>query len=220
MMAKITGDFRAAEALPPGAVDEGIASSKPETDALAEFAEPTIMPEEGEAFVPGKDPDLWIYRDRTIALLRRYMRLAVEMGRLPSLLGREFFRTRVTSYHTQTFEDAVIFVHDVESCLDQLNGAERILIAMIVLQDRPHEETGRMLDCTRRTIVRRYWEAIDRISEIFLERDILTPVPEQEPTSPEACQEDKMYEIPVSDSEDAKYIFRNYVSPPPGDLLF
>ena len=47
---------------------------------------------------PGENPDLWLYRDRTVALLRRYSRLSIEAGRLPSLLGREFFRTHVTSY--------------------------------------------------------------------------------------------------------------------------
>ena len=44
----------------------------------------------------GRDPDLWLYRERTLGMLRRYQRLSVEVGRLPSLLGREFFRTRVT----------------------------------------------------------------------------------------------------------------------------
>ena len=39
-----------------------------------------------------RDAELWLYRDRCIALLKRYVRLAVEIGRLPSLLGREFFR--------------------------------------------------------------------------------------------------------------------------------
>src|SRR5579872_4845068 len=39
----------------------------------------------------GVNPDLWLYRDRTVALLRRYMRLSIEVGRMPSLLGREFF---------------------------------------------------------------------------------------------------------------------------------
>jgi len=37
--------------------------------------------------------DLWLYREQTVKMLRRYMRLSVEVGRLPSLLGREFFRT-------------------------------------------------------------------------------------------------------------------------------
>jgi hypothetical protein len=67
------------------------------------------------------DPDLWLYRDRTVALLRRYLRLSIEVGRTPSLLGREFFRSRVTSYGYSTFEDSVIFVHDVERSLEELN---------------------------------------------------------------------------------------------------
>ena len=50
-------------------------------------------------------------------MLKRYARLSVEVGRLPSLLGREFFRTHVTSYTVTTFEDTVIFVHDVENSL-------------------------------------------------------------------------------------------------------
>jgi hypothetical protein len=37
----------------------------------------------------GRDPDLWLYRERTIALLKRYLRISIEVGRLPSLLGRD-----------------------------------------------------------------------------------------------------------------------------------
>jgi hypothetical protein len=35
----------------------------------------------------------------------------METGRLPSVLGREFFRTHVTSHSLSSFEDVVIFVH-------------------------------------------------------------------------------------------------------------
>jgi len=31
----------------------------------------------------GADPDLWLYRDRTVAILKRYSRLSIEAGRLP-----------------------------------------------------------------------------------------------------------------------------------------
>jgi hypothetical protein len=148
--------------------------------------------------VPATDPDLWPYRDRTAAMLRRYMRLAIEVGRLPSLLGREFFRTRVTSYHTQTFEDSVIFVHDVEVCLDLIGGIDRTLIGMIVLQEHSHEETAILLQCTRRTIVRCYGEALDRVSAIFLERNILRRLPGHISIPPKACQEGKNDEFPVS----------------------
>ncbi len=123
----------------------------------------------------GANPDLWLYRDRTVAMLRRYMRLSVEVGRLPSLLGREFFRTRVTSYHVATFEDTVIFVHDVERTLGRLDSFSQKLIAKIVLQEYTRDETARLLGCWRRTVGRRYEEALDRLSEMFLEGGLLTP---------------------------------------------
>jgi len=147
------------------------------------------------------NPDLWLYRDRTMALLWRYMRLAVEAGRLPSLLGREFFRARVSPYSAQTFEDTVIFVHDVECCLHLLDAADKILIAMLGMEQYTQEEAAESLRCTQRTIGRRYTEALDNLSEIFLKREILTALPEKNTNSPEACQEGKTGEFPVSDSE-------------------
>src|SRR6516225_2715940 len=88
----------------------------------------------------GADPNLWMYRARTVALLRKYSRLSVEVGRIPSLLGREFFRTQVTSYHMSTFEDVVIFVHDVERSLEKLDRFEQKLMAKIVLLEYTQEE--------------------------------------------------------------------------------
>lgn len=159
---------------------------------------------EGVVQVPGSQSDLWLYRDRTVGVLRRYMRLSIEVGRLPSLLGREFFRTRVTSYHASTFEDAVIFVHDVERGLEVLDEFERKLIAKIVLQEYSQEEAGRLLGCGLRTAARRYPEALDRISEVFLEREILTRLPATKLEAPETCQEGKTEENLASYSEQTK----------------
>jgi len=118
-------------------------------------------------------PDLWLYRDRTVALLRRYMRLSVEVGRLPSLLGREFFRTRMASYRTSTFEDAIIFVHDIERALEKLDPFEQKLIATLALQEYSQEQVAQLLNCGRRTVVRRYPETLDHLSAIFLDANIL-----------------------------------------------
>jgi DNA-directed RNA polymerase specialized sigma24 family protein len=100
-------------------------------------------------------PELHLYRDRTRALLRRYFRMSIELGRLPSLVGREFFRSRVTSYRMHTFEDAVIFVHDTETCLQRLDAFSQQLIARVVFQDYTFEETAALVGCGRRTVVRR-----------------------------------------------------------------
>lgn len=137
----------------------------------------------------GENRDLWLYRDRTVGLLRRYMRLSVEVGRLPSLLGREFFRTRVTSYRVATFEDAVIFVHDVERVLERLDAFDKKLIGKVVFQDYSQDETARLLNCGRRTVVRRFPEVLDRITKDFLEGGLLTRLPQASSSAPESCQE-------------------------------
>jgi hypothetical protein len=80
------------------------------------------------------DPDLWLNRERTIALLKRYLRISIEVGRLPSLLGRELFRSKVTSYRMSSFEDAVIFEHEVERALDQVDTFGPDMVAVNVFQ--------------------------------------------------------------------------------------
>ncbi len=148
----------------------------------------------------GRDPDLWLYRERTLGMLRRYQRLSVEVGRLPSLLGREFFRTRVTSYHAGTFEDAVIFVHDVARGLEQLGEFEHKLIARIALQDYTQNETARVLGCWRRTVGRRFPEALDRVTEIFLDSGLLIRLPATDVARGKNCQEGNGAEILLSAS--------------------
>lgn len=175
---------------------ESSSTSPPDCGGLTE-EEPFLVGQERNV---GPDPDLWLYRDRTLGLLRRYMRLAIEVGRLPSLLGREFFRTRITSYRSQTFEDAMIFVHDIERSLEMLDGADKTLIALAALREYSHEETARLLGCTRRTVARFYLEALDRVSEIFLKREILAPLPPQEPKAVEACQGGALEGFVISDS--------------------
>src|SRR5579863_6961703 len=79
---------------------------RPEPGVLRAIAESIDAPQ--RELAAGRDPTLPLYRDRTAALLRRYMQISIEVGRMPSLLGREFFRTRVTSYRAHSFVDAVI----------------------------------------------------------------------------------------------------------------
>jgi hypothetical protein len=118
--------------------------------------------------------ELSAYHDRTIALLRRYFRMSLEIGRMPSVLGREVFRARVTSYRVHTFEDAVIFVHDVEKCLEQLEPFSRQLIARVILQNYSYEEAAALVGCGERSVYRLLPLALDRLSEIFLSTKMLS----------------------------------------------
>lgn len=175
---------------------DGIAGD-PAQEVPAPATQEPAIPEDTHS--PGCDPDLWLYRDRTVAMLRRYMRLSIEVGRMPSLLGREFFRTRVTSYKAFTFEDSVIFVHDMERSLEELTEFEKKLIAKIVLQEYSKEEAGQLLGCGYRTVERLFPEALDRVSEILLKRGILTGLPKTRHEVPKTCQEGKTGPFLASD---------------------
>ena len=121
--------------------------------------------------------DLWPYRRRTVALLLRYARASVEVGRLPSLLGREFFRSRVTSYTMRNFEDVVIFVADMERAIEKLNPSEKKLLAMNVLEEYTVPEVARLLACNQRTVERLLQEALDQLSRILLAGGLLEQLP-------------------------------------------
>ena len=146
-----------------------IAAEAEPLDAAGKF----FPPGEHSAEAVDQDRDIRIYRDRTVALLRRYLRYSLETGRLPSILGREIFRATVTSYSATTFEDRVLFAHDVENCLQRLDRFSQQVLARIVLQEHGHEEAARLLHCSRSTLERELLAAIDALTLIFLEVGIL-----------------------------------------------
>lgn len=117
--------------------------------------------------------DMWPYRDRTVALLRRYARASVEVGRLPSLLGRECFRAKVSSYPMASFEDIVIFVHDMDRVLRRLNPFQQRLIAMNVLEEYSLREVARLVPCPLRTVEREIPDALDELSRVLLESGLI-----------------------------------------------
>lgn len=143
-------------------------------------------------------PELRAYRARTVAMLRRYLRYSLDTGRVPSILGGQYFRSGVTSYGMTTFEDRVIFVHDMEICLDKLGELSRQVIARYVLQEHTCRETARLLHCAERTIRRSIPLALDQFSEILLSVGLLDALSTMEK---ETCQEGERDEILASDCE-------------------
>ncbi len=120
-------------------------------------------------------PEVAFYRKYTEGLLRRYVRMSLEAGRAPSLLGREMFRGNVTNYSVTGFDDVVIFVHDVEQCVKMLKEGQQHLVRRIAIQEFTLEETASLLDLPLRTVIRRYSRALDALTEVFLERKLLEP---------------------------------------------
>ena len=117
--------------------------------------------------------ELAFYRKYTEGMLRRYMYRSMEIGRVPSLLGDFSFRGKSSNRRGYTFEDSVIFVHDVERCLTRLNPLERELVGRIALQEYSVAETAALTGMSVRTVIRRYSDALDRMTQVFLRLELL-----------------------------------------------
>ncbi|WP_263382770.1 sigma-70 RNA polymerase sigma factor region 4 domain-containing protein [Granulicella arctica] len=131
-------------------------------------------------------PRLAFYRKYTEGLLRRYLRFSLETGRVPSLLSREMFGGKVSHYRVHSFEDVVIFVHDVEKCLSLLTQQQQTLITRIAVQGYTQGEAVLLLRIPLRTIKRNYGRAIDALTAVFLQTKMLIPL--------EVCQADDLSE--------------------------
>jgi hypothetical protein len=116
---------------------------------------------------------LAFYRKRTEALLRQYMQASMQMGRTPSVLGNFSFRGKVSSYRMHSFEDMVIFVFDIEKCLGRLDKFSQDLVARIALQEYSYGEAAELTGQSLRSTIRKYFEAIDTLTGIFLDYELL-----------------------------------------------
>ncbi|MGA9069646.1 MAG: hypothetical protein WB424_05295 [Terracidiphilus sp.] len=116
---------------------------------------------------------LGFYRKHTESLLRRYLYASMQVGRAPNILGDPIARGWCSSRPIRTFEDAVIFVLDVENCLNKLSSLDRMLISRIVLQEYTQAETAPLLGMCVRTVAYKLPAALDRLTEKLLESGLL-----------------------------------------------
>jgi len=134
--------------------------------------------------------DVMTYRPYTRALLRRYMRMAVDLGRLPNVLGGLCFRARISAYRLHTFEDTVIFVHDIERAFDRMERQHMEIIAGVILLDYSIPEAALRLGISVQRAERRYAAAVDTLSAILLESGLLRPISgpvQEEADDPDIC---------------------------------
>jgi predicted DNA-binding protein (UPF0251 family) len=120
--------------------------------------------------------EMAFYRKYTQALLRKYLRMSMEAGRVPSLLGRELFRGHVSSYRMNSFEDVVVFCMDVERCLARLNPEEKELIRRVALQEYTQSEAAAVMGMSLRFVVQQYGYAIDKVTKMLLAGGLLEPL--------------------------------------------
>ncbi len=136
---------------------------------------PAARPEARPAKVQASKPpvSLAFYRKHTESLLRRYLYASMQVGRAPSILSDPVARGWASSRPIRTFEDAVIFVLDVEKCLNQLGSLDRQMLSRIVLQEYTQAEAATLLGMSVRTISYKFPQAVDRLTEKLLETGLL-----------------------------------------------
>jgi hypothetical protein len=137
--------------------------------------EPAAQPPVRPAKAPAVGPliSLGFYRKHTESMLRRYLYASMQVGRAPSILSDPVSRGWASSRPVRTFEDAVIFVLDVETCLSRLGSLDRDLLSRIVLQEYTQAETAILLGMSVRTVSYKFAEALDRLTEKLLESGLL-----------------------------------------------
>ena len=122
---------------------------------------------------PRPDISLAFYRKHTEKILQRYLYASMLVGRAPAILGEPIARGWATSRRVKTFEDAVIFVLDVENCLNKLSDGDRAMLSRITLQEYTQAEAADLLGFSVRAISYKYPMALDRLTELLLKAGLL-----------------------------------------------
>ena len=116
---------------------------------------------------------LAFYRRHTESMLRRYLYASMQVGRSPSILSEPIARGWASSRPVRTFEDAVIFVLDIEKCLDKLGELDRQLLSRIVLQEYTQPEVASLLGMSTRTVSSKFPQDLDRLTQKLLDTGLL-----------------------------------------------
>jgi len=116
---------------------------------------------------------LAFYRKHTESMLRRYLYASMQVGRAPSILSDPVSRGWASSRKVRTFEDAVIFVLDVERCLERLSPLDKQMLSRVVLQEYTQAEAASMLGMSARAMSYKFPQAVDRLTEKLLAAGLL-----------------------------------------------
>jgi hypothetical protein len=148
-------------------------SPEPSVKPASELSRPKPVRTERIEREPLPPISLAFYRKHTESLLRRYLYASMQVGRAPSILGDPVARGWASSRPIRTFEDAVIFVLDVERCLERLSPLDRQMLSRVVLQEYTQAEAATLLGMSPRAMSYKFPQALDRLTEKLLDAGLL-----------------------------------------------
>lgn len=117
--------------------------------------------------------DLYFLRAHTHGLLRRFMYAALQPCRIGSTLRDPVSRGWVSSQPLLSFEDAAIFVYDMEKCIKSLPSLDRDILYRVVIQGYTQAEAALLLGMSTRTMSYKFPAAMDRLTKRLIEAELL-----------------------------------------------
>lgn len=128
-----------------------------------------------EHITDGSVPDITLafYRKHTEKILQRYLYASILVGRAPGMLSEPISRGWASTRRVKTFEDAVIYVLDIERCIDRLEPFDRDVLSRIALQEYTYAEAAGLLGFSVRAISYKYPMALDRLTDLLLKAGLL-----------------------------------------------
>ncbi|MFZ1074828.1 MAG: sigma factor-like helix-turn-helix DNA-binding protein [Minisyncoccia bacterium] len=117
-------------------------------------------------------PETYFYRAHTRGLLRRFLYLKMRKGRSSCMLDG-VTRGWVQSRPIVSFEDAMLFVFDMEKAIDKLPSLDRAILTRVVIQEYTQTEAAVLLGMSARTMSYKFALAMDRLTQILLDTELL-----------------------------------------------
>jgi len=133
--------------------------------------------------------EAYFLRPVTHALLRRYLYASMQPCRIASTLDIPIGRGWASSRPVRSFEDALIFIHDMERCINSLNSLDRAMLTGIVIQEWTQVETAGMLGMSVRALSYKFPAALDRLTQKLIAAELIV-LPEENEENDGDCNDE------------------------------
>jgi ribosomal protein L28 len=120
-----------------------------------------------------KNADVISLRAHTHGMLRRYLHASMQPCRVTSTLSGRIYRGWVSTPPIRCLEDAMIFVHDMEKCIESLPSLDRDILTRIVIQEYTQAEAAVLIGMSVRTMSYKFPAAMDRLTRKLIEAELL-----------------------------------------------
>jgi DNA-directed RNA polymerase specialized sigma24 family protein len=121
------------------------------------------------------NPALIGMRGHTRTMIRRYVLARYQAARIFSCLDASKFSGsgRASAQPIRTFEDALVFVIDMDRCMESLDPTDLELLKRTQIQEFTEAETACLMGMSTRTVSTKAQVALDRLTQRLIDSGLL-----------------------------------------------